>query len=242
MPVERKTCELPESGFIFCCLNSNHKITPTTFESWMRILKKVEGSTLWLLEDNAEAASNLRQAAHAQGISPHRLVFAKRTGLAEHLSRQGLADLFLDTWPYGAHTSASDALWAGLPLLTCVGESFASRVAASLLTALDLPELIANSPAEYEQLAIELAKNVVKFQSIKDRLLTNRHSAPLFQTTVTVRHIETAYTTIVERVRRNLAPQSISIRDAEDDLDQAAPRMAQLDKQIKPINRHQRAE
>ena len=111
MPVERKTCELPESGFIFCCLNSNHKITPTTFESWMRILKKVEGSTLWLLEDNAEAASNLRQAAHAQGISPHRLVFAKRTGLAEHLSRQGLADLFLDTWPYGAHTSASDALW-----------------------------------------------------------------------------------------------------------------------------------
>ena len=107
-----------------------------------------------MLEDNAEAASNLRQAAHAQCISPHRLVFAKRTGLAEHLSRQGLADLFLDTWPYGAHTNASDALWAGLPLMTCIGESFASRVAASLLTALDLPELITNSSSEYEQLAI----------------------------------------------------------------------------------------
>jgi predicted O-linked N-acetylglucosamine transferase (SPINDLY family) len=169
-------------------------------------------------------------------------VFAKRTGLAEHLSRQGLADLFLDTWPYGAHTSASDALWAGLPLMTCIGESFASRVAASPLTALDLSELITNSSSEYEQLAIELAKNVAKFQSIKDRLLINRHSAPLFQAIMTVRHIETAYTTIVERIRRNLAPQSISIRGAEDDLDQAAPRMAQLHKQIKPINRHQRAE
>jgi protein O-GlcNAc transferase len=198
----------------------------------------VEGSTLWLLEDNAEAASNLRQAAHAQGISPHRLVFAKRTGLTEHLSRQGLSDLFLDTWPYGAHTNASDALWAGLPLMTCIGESFASRVAASLLTALDLPELITNSSLEYEKLAIELAKNVAKFQSIKDRLLINRHSAPLFQAIMTVRHIETAYTTIVERIRRNLAPHSISIHGAEDDLDQAAPRMAQLHKQIKPINRH----
>ena len=140
--------DLPPTGFVFCCFNSSYKITPQVFEIWMRILARVDGSILWLFEDNPEATINLRAAAQTRGVDPQRLVFAKRLPLADHLARHRLADLFLDTSPYNAHTTASDALWAGLPVLTRIGETFAGRVAASLLQAIGLSELITITPAE----------------------------------------------------------------------------------------------
>ena len=153
----RQAVGLPERGFVFCCFNNNYKITPRIFDCWMRILERVEGSALWLLEDNAAAASNLRKEAAARRIEPDRLVFAKRVPLGEHLARHRLADLFLDTFPFNAHTTASDALWTGLPVLTCLGETFAGRVAASLLNAIGLPELISTTLEAYEHMAIDFA-------------------------------------------------------------------------------------
>src|SRR5262249_17756404 len=141
----RHEAGLPESRFVFCCFNNNYKITAPVFEVWMRLLRTVDGSVLWLLRDNSSAEANLRKEAVAQGIDPARLVFGSRMPLKDHLARQRLADLFLDTLPINAHTTASDALWAGLPLLTCCGESFAGRVAASLLNAVGLPELVTHN-------------------------------------------------------------------------------------------------
>jgi protein O-GlcNAc transferase len=163
----RQELGLPEHGFVFCCFNNNYKILPEIFASWMRILNYVDGSVLWLFQDNSWVAENLKKEAKKQGITPNRLVFAERLPLSEHLARHRQADLFLDTFPYNAHTTASDALWAGLPVLTLMGESFASRVAASLLNAIGLPELITSSQEEYEALAIELALNPKKLADIK---------------------------------------------------------------------------
>src|SRR5665811_1468247 len=190
---------LPPTGFVFCSFNNNYKITPRIFDCWMRILKQVESSVLWLLEDNSTAASNLKKEAVARGVNPERLIFAKRLPLAEHLARHRLADLFIDTLPYNAHTTASDALWAGLPVLTCPGEAFASSVAASLLTAIGLPELIATTQEEYEALAVELATNPERLEAIKKKLERNRLTAPLFDTRLFTKHIEDAYTQMVER-------------------------------------------
>src|SRR5262249_42315050 len=150
---------LPDSGFVFCCFNNSYKILPDTFAIWMRLLKAVEGSVLWLLEDNPTAAKNLRREADARGVDPTRLIFAPRAPLDEHLARHRLADLFLDTLPYNAHTTASDAVWAGLPVLTCPGTSFASRVATSLLCTIGLPDLVMETAAAYEAKALELARD-----------------------------------------------------------------------------------
>ncbi|MEI6758687.1 MAG: tetratricopeptide repeat protein, partial [Chlorobium sp.] len=207
----RKEAGLPESGFIFCCFNNNHKITPHTFDSWMRILGQVEKSVLWLFEDNPKAADNLRKEAIQRGIEAERLIFARRMPLQEHLARHRLADLFLDTLPYNAHTTASDALWTGLPVVTCMGESFASRVAASLLNALHLPELITSSQESYEALAIELATNPEKLAQIRRKLAENRLTAPLFDTQLFTRHIEAAYTAMYERYHADLPPWHIDI-------------------------------
>ena len=207
----RVECELPQNGFIFCCFNNNYKIMPGVFDRWMRILKQVEGSVLWLLEDNASAASNLRKEAGARGVNSERLVFAKRMSLPDHLARHRLADLFLDTLPYNAHTTASDALWAGLPVLTQIGETFAGRVAASLLTAIGLPELITSTPQAYEDLAIELATNPQKLVAIKHKLANNRLTTPLFDTQLFTRHIEAAYTAMYERYHANLPPDHIYV-------------------------------
>jgi predicted O-linked N-acetylglucosamine transferase (SPINDLY family) len=155
----RAEAGLPETGFVFCCFNNNHKLTPELFDLWMRLLAKVEGSTLWLIEDNGAVAGNLRREAERRGVAPERLVFAPRVNLDAHLARHRLADLFLDTLPYNAHTTASDALWAGLPVLTCMGSAFPGRVAASLLYAADLPELVTKTLEEYEALALRLATN-----------------------------------------------------------------------------------
>ena len=202
---------LPEDAFVFCCFNNNYKITPEVFDSWMRILQQVGGSVLWLFEDNAFASSNLTREAKIRGLNPGRLIFAKRIPLPDHLARLRLADLFLDTWPYNAHTTASDALWAGLPVLTCIGETFAGRVAASLLTAIGLPELIVLTPQEYETLAIELATNEAKLENIKRKLGKNRLTTPLFDTQLFTRHIEAAYAAMYERYQSDLTPDHIYI-------------------------------
>ena len=197
----RGECDLPAEGFVFCCFNNNYKITPATFDCWMRVLRRVEGGILWLIEDNPSAAANLRSEAAARGVNPERLIFAKRMALPDHLARHRLADLFLDTLPYNAHTTASDALWAGLPLLTRIGETFPGRVAASLLQAAGLPELITSTQQAYEDFAVELASNPQKLLSLKRKLVENRLKAPLFNTQLSTRRIEAAYQMIYERYR-----------------------------------------
>jgi predicted O-linked N-acetylglucosamine transferase (SPINDLY family) len=184
---------LPEEGFVFACFNSNYKITPDVFDVWARILKSVEGSVLWLFEENKNVASNLRAEANKRGLSPDRLVFAQKMPLHDHLARHKLADLFIDTLPCNAHTTASDALWAGLPVLTCMGESFASRVAASLLNAIEMPELITSSLEEYETLAIELGQNFQQVQSLKLKLETNKLTTPLFDSSLFTQNIENLF-------------------------------------------------
>jgi predicted O-linked N-acetylglucosamine transferase (SPINDLY family) len=207
----RAECGLPEQGFVFCCFNNAYKITPAIFDCWMRILGKVEASVLWLLEDTAAAAANLRCEAASRGIDPNRLVFAGRMPLPEHLARHRCADLFLDTLPYNAHTTASDALWTGLPLVTCRGETFAGRVAASLLTNMQLPELITTTLPDYERRAIELASAPEKHAAIKQKLAANRLTTPLFDTRLFTGHLEAAYTAMSKRYRAGLAPDHIEV-------------------------------
>jgi protein O-GlcNAc transferase len=154
----RSAVGLPDSGFVFCCFNNNYKITAPIFERWMRILSAVDGSVLWLLRDNPAAERNLRREAQVRGVDPARLIFAPRVPAMDHLARHGHADLFLDTLPFNAHVTAADALWAGLPIVTCLGSAFAGRVAASLLHAAGLPELITADLDQYEQLALRLAR------------------------------------------------------------------------------------
>jgi len=202
---------LPSAGFVFCCFNNNYKITPTVFDSWVRILNAIEGSVLWLFGDNPYAIENLKKEAWARGLDPARLVFAGRVDQADHLARYELADLFLDTSPYNAHTTTSDALWAGLPVLTMIGRSFAARVAASLLNAVGLPDLITNSQEEYEQTAIRLAQNPQELSAIKDRLMTNRLIAPLFDTPLFTKHIEQGYRMAYERYQAGLPPDHLYI-------------------------------
>ena len=189
----RQALGLPENGFVFCCFNQPYKILPDVFAVWMRMLESIPGSVLWLLELNPWVARNLRREAAARGVDPSRLIFAPMVLLAEHLGRLSAADLFLDTLPYNAHTSTSDSLWAGLPVLTCVGETFASRVAASLLAAVGVPELITRSLAEYEALGLRLARVPGELAELRRRLSRNRDTAPLFDTPRFVRNLEAAY-------------------------------------------------
>ena len=202
---------LPEQGFVFCCFNNNYKITPAVFDSWMRILHQVEGSVLWLLEDNDTAAKNLRLAATARGIDAKRICFAKRLPKPEHLARHRLADLFLDTQPCNAGATASDSLWAGLPILTCLGETFAGRMAASLLYAIGLPELVTKNVTDYEALAIQLATHSEQLTVLKQKLADNRLTYPLFNTALFTQHIESAYQMMFERYQADLAPEHIYI-------------------------------
>ena len=187
---------LPEEGFVFACFNSNYKITPDVFDVWVRILQSVEGSVLWLFEENKTAAVNLRKEAQKRGLAPERLVFAPKMELSEHLARHKLADLFIDTLPCNAHTTASDALWAGLPVLTCMGESFASRVAASLLNAIEMPELITSSLEEYEELAIALGNDSQRVLALKQKLELNKLTTPLFDSSLFTKNIEELFLNI----------------------------------------------
>jgi predicted O-linked N-acetylglucosamine transferase (SPINDLY family) len=207
----RRELGLPEKGFVFCCFNNSFKILPGVFDIWMRLLIAVEGSVLWLLEDSPAARKNLRTEAQKRNVSPDRLVFATRVPVLDHLARHRAADLFLDTFPYNAHTTASDALWMGLPLLTRRGETFAGRVAASLLTAIALPELIAESDEHYESRARALATRPEMLASVKRRLEINRQSCPLFDTARYTRNIEAAYQRMWQRYESGVAPEHFTI-------------------------------
>ncbi len=189
----RAECGLPEQGFVFCGFNQTFKILPMMFDLWMRLLREVPGSVLWLLQSNDLAAANLRREAEARGIDAGRLIFAPRLPLAEHLARQQQADLLLDTLPYNAHTTASDALWTGVPVVTCMGETFAARVAASLLHAVGLPELVTHTLEDYAALALKLAQEPATLQGLKHKLMANRTTAPLFDTERFTRDLEVQY-------------------------------------------------
>jgi predicted O-linked N-acetylglucosamine transferase (SPINDLY family) len=210
-PFSRSELGLPDGAFVFCAFNNSFKITPDLFDVWMRLLQQVPGSVLWLLEGNAVATRNLRLETEKRGVSSDRLVFAPYMELAEHLARQRQADLFLDTFYCNAHTTASDALWAGLPVLTCLGDTFAGRVAASLLQAVGLPELITHSHADYESLALALATDPERLAAIRRRLALNRTTQPLFDTTRFTRHLEEAYAKMHERCQAGLARDHIVV-------------------------------
>ena len=207
----RRDCGLPEHGFVFCCFNGTYKIAPEMFAVWMRLLGALPGSVLWLLADNPWAEANLRREAGARGIDPGRLVFAPRQKPPQHLARQRLADLFLDTLPVNAHTTASDALWAGLPLVTCSGRSFVARVAGSLLHAVGLDELVTRSLADYERLALALACDPARLAAIRGKLEAARLAAPLFDSERTCRALEAAYREMWEIRRRGEAPRSFAV-------------------------------
>jgi protein O-GlcNAc transferase len=202
---------LPDLGFVFCSFNNTFKINPPVFDIWMRLLHEVHGSVLWLFESNADAPDNLRREAERRGVAASRLVFAPRMNPEDHVARQMLADLFLDTLPYNAHTTASDALWVGLPVLTCLGSTFAGRVAASLLHAVGLPELVTHSFEEYEIAALRLARSPGLLASVKAKLTRNRKTCALFDTARFVRHIEAAYTSMWERYQGGHAAASFEI-------------------------------
>lgn len=210
-PPTRAEMGLPDQGFVFCCFNNSYKISPAEFDIWMRLLGRVEGSVLWLARTHDQAKANLRMEAQRRGIDPSRLVFSDALPMQEHLSRHRLADLFLDTFNYNAHSTASDALWAGLPLVTKAGRGFAARVAASLLTAIGLPELITSTHEDYECLALDLALDSDKLSDVSARLAANRTTMPLFDTAGFARHIETAYARVHSAYVAGLPPGDVMI-------------------------------
>jgi predicted O-linked N-acetylglucosamine transferase (SPINDLY family) len=207
----RDKFNLKNNQFVFCCFNTAHKINPKIFDCWANILREIDNSVIWLLENNNISQKNLKQEAMLRKIDPERIIFCKRTSSQEHIKRYQLADLFLDTFPYGAHTTANEALFSGLPIITIIGESFQSRVCSSLLTTIGLKELITNSYKEYENLAINIAKNTQKLQSIKENLKMNIKNSPLFKSKFYTENLEKAYIDIYERHNNNLEPEHIYI-------------------------------
>jgi protein O-GlcNAc transferase len=207
----RKDEGLPENAFVFCSFNQSNKITPDVFSRWMDILRRVENSVLWLLRDNDDAAINLQRHAADRGIDPTRLIFAGKRPQLEHLSRIRLADLCLDTLPYNAHTTANDALYVGVPILTLPGETFASRVCASLLKAVGMPDLIATDPADYVEQAVAIAGDPARLAGLRARLADTRRTGPLYDTPRYVRALEAAFTTMHERRLQGLAPDHIAV-------------------------------
>jgi protein O-GlcNAc transferase len=200
--MSRRDVGLPDKGFVFCCFNNTRKIRPHIFDVWMRVLKRTEQSVLWLLGDSAESVDHLRREAQKRDVAAERLIFAPRVASSEYLARFALAGLFLDTLPYNGHATASDALRAGLPVLTCTGSTFAGRVGTSLLRAVGLPALITQSLPDYEALAIELAEDPEHLARIRSTLAANLATHPLFDADRFRRHIEAAYG---EMQRRQLA-------------------------------------
>lgn len=210
-PPTRAECGLPEGAFVFCAFNNSYKITPEFFDIWMRLLKGVDGSVLWLLDSGDVTTANLRREAQARGIDSTRLVFAKRAVLEDHLARHCHADLFLDNLPCNAHTTASDALWADVPVLTCLGDTFAGRVAGSLLHAVGLPELVTENVQTYEALALDLATHPEKLAAVRQKLQARKATAPLFDTPRFTKHIEAAFTQMHKRATEDTPPQSFKV-------------------------------
>ncbi|MBS0341234.1 MAG: tetratricopeptide repeat protein [Proteobacteria bacterium] len=223
---DRAALGLPQDGFVFACFNNNYKITPAIFDVWMRLLAQVPGSVLWLFRGGSSegdgASGALQAQARARGVDPARLVWAERMPLAEHLARHAQADLFLDTPYCNAHTTCSDALWAGLPVLTLAGDTFASRVAASLLRAAGLPELVTHDFAAYENAALDLARSPQRLAALRERLSRARTESPLFDTPLFARRIERAYAAAWSRHLRQLAPVHMRIEDGPAQADSAS--------------------
>jgi protein O-GlcNAc transferase len=207
----RSECGLPENGFVFCCFNNGYKLSPRIFDIWARLLAQIPDSVLWLRADNRWIVENLRRELAERGGDAERLIFAPTMKLADHLARHRLAGLFLDTLPYNAHSTAIDALWAGLPVLTCCGQSFPGRVASSLLQACGLPELITRSPEEYEAKALALARQPAELNLLRSKLERNRSTCPLFDNEGSTRHIEAAYHRMWEHWQAGRAPASIAV-------------------------------
>jgi protein O-GlcNAc transferase len=212
-PVTRAEFDLPDDAFVFSCFNNHYKIEPFIFDLWMRILRQVPKSVLWLMGFNAPMEANLKREAEARGIAADRIVFTKKIGKPRHLARQKLADLFLDTRYYTSHTTASDALWGGLPVLSCPGDSFASRVTASLLRAAGLPELIVPSFEEYERRAVHLATHPMELRAIRDKWAAQRTSCALFDTKRFVRNLERAYHLIWDDYSAGRAPRQLFVSE-----------------------------
>jgi protein O-GlcNAc transferase len=209
VPLPRDAVGLPPATFVFACFNACYKLNPPLFEVWMRLLAAVPGSILWLRESTQEVCGRLRAEAAARGIAPERIAFAPRTEYAAHLARQSHADLFLDTFPYNAHTTASEALWMGLPVLTVAGESFASRVASSLLCALGVSELVTRNVAEYESRALELARDPARLAALRARILAARESSGVFDSADFCRSFERALESIWARHERGERPATL---------------------------------
>jgi predicted O-linked N-acetylglucosamine transferase (SPINDLY family) len=205
---------LPDAAFVFCSFNNAYKITPEIFAAWMRLLVKVEGSVLWLLAGNPTGVRNLKRAAEAAGIDPSRLVFASRAKPAEHLARHRLADLFLDTLPYNAHTTASDALWAGVPHIAYLGDTFSARVSASIVSAMGVPELIVRGVDEYRGLALRLVRDREALAALRARITVNRLTAPLFDSRRFIRHLEAGYLAMWQRRVEGRPPDHIAVTPA----------------------------
>ena len=220
----RQSVGLPETGFVFACFNNNYKISSREFDIWMRLLTKVEGSVLWLLRSNKWAEQNLKKEAEARSVSAERLIFAEKLPQADHLARQALADLFLDTFNVNAHTTTSDALWAGLPVLTKIGQGFAARVAGSLLAANGLSELITETEEEYEALALDLATNPNKMTALKSKLTANNKTHPLFDSELFTRHLEQGYEMAIQNHLEGNAPKTFYIPSKNQDITDAKPR------------------
>jgi predicted O-linked N-acetylglucosamine transferase (SPINDLY family) len=208
----KKELNLPEDGFVFCCFNQSYKITPYVFDIWMRLLRRVEGSVLWLMKDSDIGLNNLKNEAQKRGVEPDRMIFAEKMSNVEHLARHRLADLFIDTFPYTAHTTCSDALWSGLPVITRMGESFVSRVSASLLTAIGLSELITKTEKDYEELIFKIANNKSLLSELKKKLNKNRLIKPLFNTKLFANNIESAFQIMHERYRSKVPVKNIEIK------------------------------
>jgi predicted O-linked N-acetylglucosamine transferase (SPINDLY family) len=214
-PADRREAGLPQNGTVFCCFNQSWKITAPLFDVWMRLLREIPDSVLWLRDAGDAVRANLRREAQARGIDADRLVFTGSVGFDQHMARLQLADIFLDTLPYGAHATASDALWAGVPVVTCKGETFAGRVAASLLLAAGLPELVTGTLAEYEVVALKLAQGPAALAALRDKLARNKAKAPLFDTDRSRRNLEAAYRRMVELAGRGAPPASFSVTEAD---------------------------
>jgi protein O-GlcNAc transferase len=210
-PMNRSDMELPDDAFVFCCFNNNYKISPNEFDIWMRLLTKVENSVLWLRESNQLSSINMKNEAQKRKVDPSRLVFADKLPMDEHLARQRLADLFLDTFAFNAHTTATEALWAGLPVVTKVGLGFAARVAGSLLNAVGLPDLVTETEKDYEALILELATNPTKLAKIKKKLATNRLTQPLFNSEMYTKHLENGYQQAYQNYFDGNLPQTIIV-------------------------------
>jgi protein O-GlcNAc transferase len=219
----REQAGLPPRGMVFCAFTNAYKLNPPMFDIWMRLLQAVPESVLWLRGMGEEARGNLQREAQHRGVSGDRLVYAPHVAsMADHLGRQSLADLYLDTLPYNAHSTSCDALWSGVPVLTCVGRSFAGRVAASALTAVGLPELITHSLEEYEHKALQLAQQPQLLQQLRERLARHRTTHPLFDTPRFTRHLESAFLTMHQRALQGEAPRSFNVPDPEVRSDAAA--------------------